>query len=125
MPKYNSRKRGELQEKLGHAYHSLRKEFRQTFDQMDPDFDQLNEEEKNRKYEQKASACYQVTYHPIYVKMSMDLQEPDGAGEMLLLSFSWIAVDYLTRIKIKSLQTGNPDLTKPINSLARYLADRM
>ncbi|XAR69376.1 RNA-directed RNA polymerase [Bertholletia excelsa] len=125
IPKYNSRKRGDLQEKLRHAYHSLKKDFRQIFDEMGPDFDRLNEEEKNKKYEQKASAWYQVTYHPIYVKMAMDLQEPDVAGVAVMLSFSWIAVDYLARIKIKSQGISNPDSTKPVSSLARYLVDRM
>ncbi|KAH7845545.1 hypothetical protein Vadar_003370 [Vaccinium darrowii] len=54
MPKNNSQKRGDLQEKLKHAYSALRKEFRQVFDKLGPDFDH------NVVYEKKASAWYQV-----------------------------------------------------------------
>ncbi|KAH7841023.1 hypothetical protein Vadar_024594 [Vaccinium darrowii] len=126
MPKYNSRKRGDLQEKLKNAYSALRKEFRQFFDKLGPDFDQLSADEKNGVYEKKASAWYQVTYHPSWVKKSMDMQNIDGAGgETLMLSFCWIATDFLARIKIRSRELGNLDSTKPINSLVRYLADRI
>ncbi|KAL6980202.1 RNA-dependent RNA polymerase [Sarracenia purpurea var. burkii] len=126
MPKYNSRKRGELQEKLKHAYSALRKEFRHEFEKMGSNFEQLSEDEKNTMYERKASAWYQVTYHPRWVKKSLELQEPDGAGEIVMLSFSWIAADYLARIKVRRrLEIGNLDSTKPVNSIARYLADRM
>ncbi|XP_057511049.1 RNA-dependent RNA polymerase 6-like [Actinidia eriantha] len=125
MPKYNSRKRGDLQEKLKHAYFALRKEFRQFFEKMGSDFDHLSDEEKNRIYERKASAWYQVTYHPRWVKESLELQEPNGAGETMMLSFAWIATDYLARIKIRSRGIGNLQSTKPINSLGRYLADRI
>ncbi|KAH7839138.1 hypothetical protein Vadar_000215 [Vaccinium darrowii] len=126
MPKYNSRKRGDLQEKLKHAYSALRKEFRQFFDKLGPDFDQLSANEKNGVYEKKASAWYQVTYHPSWVKKSMDMQNIDGAsGETLMLSFCWIATNFLARIKIRSREVGNLDSSKPINFLVRYLADRI
>lgn len=126
MPKYKSRKQGELTERLKHAYSSLKKEFRQIFEKMNSDFDQLTDDEKNRLYEQKASAWYQVTYHPTWVKKSLELQNPDEVfGERVMLSFAWITADYLARIKIRRKGTGNVDSSKPINSLARFLVDRI
>jgi RNA-dependent RNA polymerase len=59
------------------------------------------------------------------VKKSLELQDPDGAGTSVMLSFAWIAADYLARIKIRHRETGNVDSAKPVNSLAKYLADRM
>ncbi|KAF3447120.1 hypothetical protein FNV43_RR12300 [Rhamnella rubrinervis] len=125
MPKYTSRKQGELKERLKHSYSAMKKEFRQIFEKMEVDFEQLTDDEKNIKYEQKASAWYQVTYHPAWAKKSMDMQEPDGAGDKVMLSFAWLAADYLARIKIRRCGVGNIDSDKPINSLVRYLADRM
>lgn len=128
MPKHNSRKRGDLEEKLKHAYKSLRKEYRQVFEKIGSDFEKFSEIEKNNKYEQKASAWYQVNYHPEWVKKALDLLEPcDGASgvESLLFSFSWIAVDYLARIKIRARGAANLDNNKPINKLVKYIADRV
>ncbi|XP_041019645.1 RNA-dependent RNA polymerase 6-like [Juglans microcarpa x Juglans regia] len=125
MPKYNSRKQGELKEKLKQSYSALKKEFRLVFDKMDSDFEGLTDDEKNVYYERKASAWYQVAYHPKWVKRSLELQEPDGPENVVMLSFSWIAADYLARIKIKSRRMVNFDYSKPINSLARYLMDRI
>lgn len=53
------------------------------------------------------------------------MQEPDGEGEQVMLSFAWIAADYLARIKIKRRVMNGVDSTKPINMLARYIADRI
>lgn len=125
MPKYNSRKEGQLKEKLKHSYKSLKKEIRQIFDKIDSVFEQLSDDEKNKLYEQKASAWYQVTYHPEWVKKSQELQESDGPDNVVMLSFPWIAADYLARIKIKSRGMGNLESSKPINSLAMFLADRI
>ncbi|KAI4316321.1 hypothetical protein L6164_024311 [Bauhinia variegata] len=132
MPKYNSRKQGELKERLKHSYSALKKEFRQTFENLNSDAQELSDEEKNLLYEQKASAWYQVTYHPKWVKKSRDLQdrspenqEPGDPGNTVMLSFPWIAVDYLARIKIKRRGYGNVDSTKPVDSLAKYLAERL
>ena len=122
LPKYSSNKQGQLKERLKHAYSALRKEFRKVFEQMDSDFDQLSDDEKKAIYEQKASAWYQVTYHPSWVKKSMELQEPDGDVETVMLSFAWIAVDYPARM---CGGDGNADLTKAINAFARYVADRI
>ncbi|CAK9165331.1 unnamed protein product [Ilex paraguariensis] len=131
---YSSNKQGQLKERLKHAYSALRKAFRKVFEKMDSDFDQLSDDEKHAIYEQKASAWYQVTYHPSWGKKSTELQEPDGdmaerlkAGdvETVMLSFAWITVDYLSRIKIRCGGDGNADLTKPINAFVRYVADRI
>lgn len=126
MPKYNSNKQWDLKERLKNAYHSMKGEFREIFEKMNSDFDELNDDEKSRLYEQKASAWYQVTYHPTWVKKSLELQDPDEAtGESVLLSFAWIPVDYLARIKIRRKGIGNADSSKPIDSLARFLVDRI
>ncbi|KAK8513559.1 hypothetical protein V6N12_052737 [Hibiscus sabdariffa] len=122
MPKYASRKLGDLKDKLNHSYGSLRKEFRQLFENMDSDFEQLNEDEKNKLYERKASAWYQVTYHPDWVKKTLEFQKSDGDEGVVMLSFAWIAADYLARIKVKHQGTENVDFDKPINSLA-FLVD--
>ncbi|XP_061341002.1 RNA-dependent RNA polymerase 6 [Gastrolobium bilobum] len=132
MPKYNSRKQGELKERLKHSYSALKKEFRQTFEKLNSDVGELTDEEKNLLYEQKASAWYQVTYHPKWVKKSLDLQikspesqEPDSLGSMVMLSFPWIAVDYLACTKVRHRLSGKFDSTKPVDSLARYLSERL
>ncbi|KAJ8437704.1 hypothetical protein Cgig2_008330 [Carnegiea gigantea] len=127
MPKYNSRKLGELKEKLKHAYNCLKKEFRQHFDRLGAEFEQLDEEERNVVYEKKASAWYQVTYHAEWVKRSMELQGPEGEGEgAVVLSFAWIPADYLARIKVRKGGKRCWEIDqKPINSLAVYLAERM
>ncbi|KAI3468028.1 hypothetical protein Pfo_024691 [Paulownia fortunei] len=80
MPKYSSKKQGELKERLKHAYSTLRKDFRKVFECMDPEFNQLSDDEKNIMYERKASAWYQVTYHESWVKKSKELQVLDDAG---------------------------------------------
>ncbi|KAL5783123.1 hypothetical protein ACOSP7_008152 [Xanthoceras sorbifolium] len=125
MPKNNSRKQGELQEKLRHSYGALKKEFRQIFDKMDLDFELLSDDEKNILYERKASAWYQVTYHPEWVKKSLALRELEGTEQIVLLSFAWIAADYIARIKIRCQGIENVNSGKPVDSLVKYLADRM
>ncbi|KAK8553571.1 hypothetical protein V6N13_062372 [Hibiscus sabdariffa] len=65
---------------------------RQNFENMDSNFEQLNEDEKNLSYERKASAWYQATY---------SLQKPDGGGSVLMLSFAWIVSDYHGREKVR------------------------
>ncbi|OIV97741.1 hypothetical protein TanjilG_12498 [Lupinus angustifolius] len=133
MPKYNSRKQGELKERLKHSYSALKKEFRQIFEKLNSDVGELDDEEKNLLYEKKASAWYQVTYHPKWVKMSLDLQfqssedelEPDDSGNMVMLSFPWIAVDYLARTKVRHQEPRKFDSTKQVDSLAKYLSERL
>ncbi|KAH9714574.1 RNA-dependent RNA polymerase 6 [Citrus sinensis] len=106
---------GQLNGLLGHAF---RKEFRQVFEKMNSDFE-LSDNEKNVLYEQKASAWYQVTYHREWVKKSLDLLEQGSARSVVLLSFAWIANDYLARIKIKCQEMANIGKSKPVNNLAR------
>ncbi|XP_020238569.1 RNA-dependent RNA polymerase 6 [Cajanus cajan] len=134
MPKYNSRKQGELKERLKHSYSALKKEFRYAFEKLNSDVGELSEDEKHLLYEQKASAWYQVTYHPKWVKKSLDLQDnspenqgANGLGSMVMLSFPWIAVDYLARTKIRHQRQrcGNFDSTKPVDLLAKFLSERL
>lgn len=125
MPRYNSKKQGELKERLKHAYSALRKEYRKVFECVGPDFEQLSDHEKNIVYEKKASAWYQVTYHESWVKKSKELQEIDDPGKAVLLSFAWIAADYLARIKIRCRRMENDISNKPIDALGRYLAHRI
>jgi RNA-dependent RNA polymerase len=125
MPKYTSKKQGELKERLKHSYNSLKKEFRKVFEETIPDHENLSEEEKNILYEKKASAWYHVTYHPEWVKKSLELQDPDESSHAAMLSFAWIAADYLARIKIRSREMGSIDSAKPVDSLAKFLAQRL
>lgn len=125
MPKHKSKKQGEMKERIKHAYSALRKEFRKVFDHLDAEFDLISEVDRNLIYEKKASAWYQVTYHPMWVKKSLELQAPGREGDTVNLSFAWIAADYLARIKIKSRGTGSGNSCKPIDTLGRYIADRI
>lgn len=81
MPKYTSRKQGELKERLRHSYSAMRTEFRHVFETMnDSGFEHLSDEEKNLLYEQKASAWYQVIisqfvcyfFFPIFIAFSKE-----------------------------------------------------
>jgi RNA-dependent RNA polymerase len=49
----------------------------------------------------KASAWYQVTYHPKWVQKSREMLKPDCEDMPARLSFAWIAVEHLARIKIR------------------------
>lgn len=126
MAMHSGRKQGELKERLKKAYTSLHKEFRRSFEAMGPDFQLLVDDEKNMLYEKKASAWYQVTYHPDWVKKCEDMREPDGDTKVpFRLSFPWIAADYLVRIKVRRRGVKKLDSCKPIDSLASYLADKI
>lgn len=125
MPKYSSRKKGELEERLQRAYSGLHNEFRCYFEAIGPHFELLTDDEKNTLYEQKASAWYKVTYHPRWVKKSKDLRVPDGNDYPVRLSFAWIAADYLARIKVRHRGVKKVSICKPIDSLANYLADKI
>jgi RNA-dependent RNA polymerase len=66
------------------------------------------------------------------VKQSLDLQlkssenqDATSLGNILMLSFPWIAVDYLARTKIRNRKVGNFDSTKAVGSLAKYLSERL
>lgn len=99
LSKLNSRKQGEIKERLQHAYRALRKEFRIFFEGITDC--EIPEPCKQSKYEAKASAWYHVTYHPTWVQKAMELAEPDGSRTAPLLSFPWISVDYLAQIKLR------------------------
>ncbi|XP_043719156.1 RNA-dependent RNA polymerase 6-like isoform X2 [Telopea speciosissima] len=125
MPK--SKKQRDQKEKLSGAYNALRKEFRCVFENLAEDFQQLTDDEKNAIYEQKASAWYQVTYHPEWVMKAQELKDPEVNGSTpAMLSFAWIPADYLARIKIKSRKDNlDVDTSKPIDALLSYIADRI
>ncbi|KAK1282031.1 RNA-dependent RNA polymerase 6 [Acorus calamus] len=125
MSKYTSRKRGELKERLNSVYHALQREFRRVFESLGPDSAAFTDEEKNSLYERKASAWYQVTYHPHWVKKLIEMREPDGEGVPILLSFAWIAIDYIVRIKVRGRDTTRMNGGNPIDSLANYLSERL
>ncbi|KAJ4732920.1 RNA-dependent RNA polymerase [Rhynchospora pubera] len=122
---HNSRKQGELKEKLKTAYYSLSKEFRGIFETIGPGFNDLSDKEKNEIYERKASAWYQVTYHPEWVSKAREMEEPEGEVGSARLSFAWIAVEYLVRIKVRHSERKDFDRKKPIESLAAYLSERL
>ncbi|CAN1828340.1 RNA-dependent RNA polymerase 6 [Linum perenne] len=127
MPKSSSKKQGDLKERLKQSYSSLRKEFRQKFESTGEEL--LDEEERNSLLERKASAWYQVTYSQKWVDRSLKLVEAGSSSSStngVMLSFPWIAADYLARIKVKrrGLESGD-DPDKPINLLRRYLAERL
>ncbi|KAL9659754.1 hypothetical protein QQ045_024563 [Rhodiola kirilowii] len=127
MPKSNSKKQGDLKERLKHAYSSLRKEFRHVFENLEPEMEQLGDEERNKIFEQKASAWYRVTYHPDWVKKSLELRGPIDTNniedQQVMLSFPWMSADYLARIKIRHTGIAEVDSSKPIASLAKYLSE--
>ncbi|XP_043719157.1 RNA-dependent RNA polymerase 6-like [Telopea speciosissima] len=126
MPK--SKNQREQKERLNGAYNALRKEFRCIFENLDEDFQNLTDDEKNAMYEQKASAWYRVTNHPEWVMKAQELKDPEVNGNTpAMLSFAWIAYDYLARIKIKSRKDNiDADTSKkPINALLSYIADRI
>ncbi|KAF8692039.1 hypothetical protein HU200_039988 [Digitaria exilis] len=85
----NKRQQYETQEKLNYAHLHLHREFRSIFDCND----EISIDKKNLAYEAKASAWYQVTYHPKWIQRSRETPPR--------LSFAWIAVDHLARIKMR------------------------
>ncbi|OAY64204.1 putative RNA-dependent RNA polymerase SHL2 [Ananas comosus] len=125
MPKNNSRKQGELKERLKNAYTALRKEFRNVFETAGPDFNELSDDEKSVWYEQKASAWYQVTYHPKWLRKSCEMRELEGEVVPTRLSFAWIAADYLVRIKVRCQDKSKLNQQRPVDALAVYLSDRI
>ncbi|CAH9086896.1 unnamed protein product [Cuscuta europaea] len=127
MPKHGNNKLNDMKERLKEAYRNLRKDFRKVFDQVPAHVKELSDNEKNSYYERKASAWYRVTYHPTWVKRTLELQNPDGGtGESVMLSFPWIAADYLARIKLRCRGVvGSSDSSKPINALSKYIVDRL
>ncbi|XP_042520883.1 RNA-dependent RNA polymerase 6-like isoform X2 [Macadamia integrifolia] len=107
----------EMKDRLNGAYNVLRKEFRHIFENMGNDFQQLTDDAKNSMYEQKASAWYHAAYHPEWVRKTQELKDHKVNGNKpAMLSFAWIAVDFLARIKIKCLDDNIVvDTSKPIS----------
>nr|CAB3477261.1 unnamed protein product [Digitaria exilis] len=123
LPKYNSRKQGDIKERLKNAYSALRKELRSTFESIETDQIEMSDDEKNRVYEMKASAWYQVTYHPKWLQKSRELLGPDCEVMPARLSFAWIAVDYLARIKIRCHGEVKANSQRPVERLAAYISE--
>nr|CAB3480338.1 unnamed protein product [Digitaria exilis] len=99
LTKRNKKKNDQIKERLKHAYSKLHQEFRKMFETIEVDRCKISDSQKNKLYEMKASAWYQVTYHPEWIQRSRKMIEFDGKEMPARLSFAWIAVDYLTRIK--------------------------
>lgn len=96
LSKHNSRRRGDLTDRLRNQYTSLRNEFRQIFKgEVEEEMSETEQELWEQQQECKASAWYYVTYHPESVKKIKEID----SGKVLLLSFPWIAVEDLARIK--------------------------
>jgi len=125
LNKHNSRKQGEIKERLKNAYYALNKQYRRAFEEVGQDLVELTDEEKNTRYESKASAWYQVTYHPRWLEKFIEMKDPDGELVPPRLSFAWIPADYLVRIKVKNRDKGKVGGGKPIDSLASYLSQRI
>lgn len=87
-------------QKIMFAYEKLRTEFRSFFENLGPNYDDISDAEKQTLYEQKASAWYQVTYAG---ESTISLPEEDMHEKML--SFGWIPLDHLTRIKKQKSST--------------------
>ncbi|KAI0524882.1 hypothetical protein KFK09_004272 [Dendrobium nobile] len=102
LPKFNSRKQGDIKEKIKNSYEALHREFRKVFETLETNDLQLSGVEKDLLFERKASAWYQVTYHPDWVQKSAARRGPDGGEVPPRLSFAWIAADYLSGLKLKS-----------------------
>jgi RNA-dependent RNA polymerase len=121
LSKLNSRRQGEIKERLQHAYRALRKEFRLIFEVTK---DCENPEPcKQSEYEAKASAWYHVAYHPTWVQKAMKLTEPDGYPSVPLLSFPWISVDYLAQIKLQKL-CPDVDCSSTVRSFTNFLVGK-
>lgn len=112
---YNSKKQGDVKERVKHAYNMVHKKYRGLFEELGLDVD---DEERAVMYERKASAWYQVAYHPKWVRKAVDLVEPDGESVPPRLSFAWIAADYLVRIKLRAghgkIVEGDGQITAPV-----------
>lgn len=87
---FTSRRRGDLKDRLKWSYSTLRKEFRERFEEN------VSEEEE----ECKASAWYHVTYHLDYVQKMKEADLQDFS-KVYLISFPWIAVETLSRLKLR------------------------
>ncbi|BAC00725.1 putative RNA-dependent RNA polymerase [Oryza sativa Japonica Group] len=125
LVKNSSKKQGDIKDRLKTAYSALRKEFKSTFESIASDQCEIGDDEKNLLYEMKASAWYQVTYHPKWVEKSRGILGPDGEEIPASLSFAWIPVDYLARIKLRCHGKVRVEGQKPVERLAAYISERI
>jgi RNA-dependent RNA polymerase len=125
LTKTNSRKQGEIKEKLKNAYNAFKKEYRSIFESITSDECETSDDEKNCLYEMKASAWYQVTYHPKWIEKSRAMLDPDGEEMPIKLSFAWVAVDYLVRIKLRCHGEVKIEGRRPAERLAAYISERI
>uniref|UniRef100_A0ACD5VBE7 Uncharacterized protein n=1 Tax=Avena sativa TaxID=4498 RepID=A0ACD5VBE7_AVESA len=125
LTKTNSRKQGEIKEKLKNAYNAFKKEYRSIFESITSDGCEISDDEKNRVYEMKASAWYQVTYHPKWIEKSRAMLDPDSDEAPVKLSFAWVAVDYLVRIKLRCRGEVKVEGRRPAERLAAYISERI
>uniref|UniRef100_N1QZQ3 RNA-dependent RNA polymerase n=1 Tax=Aegilops tauschii TaxID=37682 RepID=N1QZQ3_AEGTA len=78
LPRNNSRKLVDVKDRLKNAYNAFQKEYRSVFESITLDEVEISDDdEKNQLYEMKASAWYQVTYHPKWTEKSRALLDPD------------------------------------------------
>ncbi|PHT45981.1 hypothetical protein CQW23_15139 [Capsicum baccatum] len=88
LPKGN--KQNSLKQKIMLAYENIWREFRSYFEYLGPDIADFSDREKQTQYEAKASCWYQITYGAESTRPLLE----EHAQEKIL-SFPWIAVDYL------------------------------
>ncbi|KAM0829916.1 hypothetical protein ACQ4PT_066568 [Festuca glaucescens] len=126
LPKNNSRKQGEVKERLKNAYNVFSNEYRSIFESIitSDGCEMSDDDEKNRLYEMKASAWYQVTYHPKWIQKSRNMLDViDEEMPPVRLSFAWVAVDYLVRIKLWCHGEAEAEGRKPAERLAAYTSE--
>lgn len=96
--KYNSRRKGDLKDRMRNSYANLRNEFRRIFKgEVAAEMSEDEEDLLEQQLECKAFAWYFVTYHPD----SVSKMKGTDSGKVVLLSFPWIAVEDLARIKLR------------------------
>ncbi|VAH98767.1 unnamed protein product [Triticum turgidum subsp. durum] len=127
LPRNNSRKLVDVKDRVKNAYNAFQKEYRSVFESLTSDEVEISDDDvKNLFYEMKASAWYQVTYHPKWTEKSRALLDPDDEeGMPVRLSFAWIAVDYLVRIKLRCHGEMEIGGRRPAGRLAAYISERI
>ncbi|KAJ7546051.1 hypothetical protein O6H91_08G022400 [Diphasiastrum complanatum] len=99
IPGHNSRRLGDLRDRIKDGYLGLRDEFRFLFENGLTET-QVDEEGQIKKLrEAKAFAWYHVTYHQDWVHKAIDALESDIPFKGYLLSFPWLVAEVLCDIK--------------------------
>ncbi|KAF7045993.1 hypothetical protein CFC21_055053 [Triticum aestivum] len=127
LPRNNSRKLVDVKDRVKNAYNAFQKEYRSVFESLTSDEVEISDDDvKNLFYEMKASAWYQVTYHPKWTEKSRALLDPDDEeGMPVRLSFAWITVDYLVRIMLRCHGEMEVGGRRPAGRLAAYISERI